>query len=220
MHNSISLDGAFSGFEFPAELMELHYRIAAGFGESLRLIGSNTARVSIDLFGGFTPETRADRDKPQKPEGLSYWAIPDSKGSLDGMLHYFRRSEYCRDVIVLVSASTPKSYLHYLEERKYDFRVAGRDRIDLNESLRFLSEKYKPKTILVDAGRGLTNALLNRGLIDEISLLILPMICGTNALNLFGQVERMVSLTLVKSEAYPGGSTWLLYAVRNHQADN
>jgi 2,5-diamino-6-(ribosylamino)-4(3H)-pyrimidinone 5'-phosphate reductase len=113
----------------------LHYQIAAEFGESVRLVGSNTAAVSIELFGNFTSENEGDLRKPVKTEG-SYWVIPDSKAVLQGKLHYFRRSEYCRDVIVLVSESTPSDYLTYLRERGYEFFVSGGEKVDLSQASR------------------------------------------------------------------------------------
>jgi 2,5-diamino-6-(ribosylamino)-4(3H)-pyrimidinone 5'-phosphate reductase len=217
MHDSVSLDGSFVGFDYSPEMMGLHYSIAAGFGDTIRLSGSSTCTTAIELFGGFTDETQSDFLPPERSDTLAYWAITDSQAALQGKLHYFRRSEYCRDIIILVSEQTPRGYLDYLRERNYRYFCAGTDKVDLKEALRLLAERYDTRIILVDAGRDLTNALINQNLIDEISLLILPVILGKSSNNLFGNVLTPCNLDLVESQQYPGGHQWLLYSVRKEK---
>jgi len=213
MHDSVSLDGAFVGFDYSMELMSLHYQIADSFGETLRLFGSNTAKAAMEMFGGLTSETPEDFEKPQKSEGLTCWVITDSKALLINKLHYFRRSEYCRDVVVLVSESTPKEYLVYLGERNYDYYTVGKNQVDLKKALDLITENYDINTVLVDSGRTLTNALLNQGLVDEISLLVLPKIIGKTAQTLFSSVDKVQNLSLIKTESFSGGYTHCLYSV-------
>lgn len=214
MHNSISLDGSFVGFEYTPEMMGLHYQIAASFCDSIRLTGSNTCAAAIELFGGFNSEVETDFAAPERSEQLSYWAIIDSRAVLHGKLHYFRRSEYCRDVIALVSESTPPEYLDYLHERNYTFYVTGKDKVDLKEALQILADRCNAQTILVDSGCELTNALINQHLIDEISLMVLPVILGKKTRNLFGNVMKPQNLDLIQAQQYPGGFQWLLYRMK------
>jgi 2,5-diamino-6-(ribosylamino)-4(3H)-pyrimidinone 5'-phosphate reductase len=213
MHNSVSLDGAFAGFEYSPELLGLHYQIAADFAAPVRLVGSNTACVSMEMFGGLTPETPADFVKPERSRDLSYWVVPDSRAVLQNKLHYFRRSEYCRDIAVLVAEETSRAYLEYLQERHYDYFVAGSRRVDLAKALTILADHYGPGPIMVDSGAGLTNVMLNQGLIDQISLLMVPVIVGKNAPTLFHGVERPLHLSRRASRTFPGGYTHVLYGV-------
>jgi 2,5-diamino-6-(ribosylamino)-4(3H)-pyrimidinone 5'-phosphate reductase len=215
MHNTVSLDGAFIGFDFSPELLGLHYQIASNFGDTIRLFGSNTAVVSMEMFGGFTPETPEDFQRPCKPENLSYWVVPDSEAVLKHKLHFFRRSEYCRDVAVLIAEETPHDYARYLQDRNYDYFIAGRHRVDLARALSLITDHYKLRTVLVDSGRSLTNAMLNQGLVDEISLLVSPTIVGKNAQTLFTDLERPVSLSLKLTQSFPGGYAYFLYEVRH-----
>jgi len=213
VHDSISLDGSFVNFEFSMELMGLHYQIASRFRSEMSIMGSTTAAKSIEMFGGFTPETKSDFNKPEKKEGQTYWVIPDSKGTLKGKLHFFRRSEYCKDVIVLVSEKTDKAYIKYLKERNYDFLVSGTDRVDLRSAISMLSEKYGPDTIMIDSGRSLTNAFINDGLVDEISVLIVPTVVGENARNLFSEIKKNTDLKLIETESFGNGFVWIRYSV-------
>ncbi|MGC9365201.1 MAG: hypothetical protein ACP5FZ_11630 [Fidelibacterota bacterium] len=100
LHNSISLDGSFIGL---TPSLELHYGIVNSFKPDGYMAGSVTAKTGIEEFGQSVPaETKSDFAKPKKDKSLSYWIIPDSRGILKGLLHYYRRFEFCRDVIVLV----------------------------------------------------------------------------------------------------------------------
>jgi 2,5-diamino-6-(ribosylamino)-4(3H)-pyrimidinone 5'-phosphate reductase len=213
MHNSVSLDGSFINFEFPPELMGLHYQIAAGFGKVVSLFGSNTANVAIQMFGGLSKEAKEDFKKPEK-ENLPFWFAVDSKATLKNKLHFFRRLEYCRDIVVLVSKNTDKDYLNYLSERNYDYYILGEERVDLVKAVKLISEKYDMDAIMVDSGRGLTNAMLNQGLIDEISLLVVPTIVGEKSENMFKDVKNQIKLKKTKEEEFQGGYVWLLYEVQ------
>ena len=136
VHNSISLDGSLVNFDVN---MELHYQIAGKYNPDARLIGSNTIKTGIDLYGNSPPEDKKDFRKPKRGDDLPYWIIPDTRGILKGLLHEVRRFEFSKDVIILISKETPKEYIKYLKNRNYDYHVLGRKKIDLEKSLKFLS---------------------------------------------------------------------------------
>ena len=211
VHNSISLDGSLTGFEVN---MGLHYKLAATYKPQAHLIGSNTLIVGFESYGNGVPsEEKVDFSKPKKDHSLPYWVVPDTGGKLLGMLHAFRRFEFCRDVIVLVSSITPKEYLRYLHERAYDYHVVGSEHVDLQKSLMLLAKEYGVRTVLVDAGRILSNMLLKQGLVDEISLLVHPVIVGGQSYGMFSDVAGVTNLELRKSERLNERYTWLVYGI-------
>jgi len=211
IHNSISLDGSLTNFE---PNMELHYQIAGNYKPQVNLIGSNTVKVGLTLFEQKVPTEEAkDFEKPARDKSLPYWAIIDTKGTLKGVLHAARRFEYCRDVAVMVSEETPKEYLDYLKERKYDHFVVGKSHADLKKTLEVLAAKYKAKTILTDTGKVLGNLLLDQSLASEISLLIHPIIVGANAYHMFSNIIKTPKLKLIKEEKLNKGYVWLAYKV-------
>lgn len=212
VHNSISLDGSLTGFEVN---MGLHYRLAATYKPQAHLIGSNTLKMGIESFGnGVPPEEKGDFSKAEKDHSLPYWVVPDTGGKLLGMLHAFRRFEFCRDVIVLVSAVTPKEYLEYLNERAYDYHLVGSEHADVKDSLMLLARKYKIATILADTGRILGNLLLNQGLVSEVSLLVHPAIVGRMSYNMFSEVNVNGDYKLIKCEKIDRDYVWLIYRVK------
>ena len=179
MHNSISLDGSFTDFEVN---MGLHYQIASRYQADANLIGSNTIKTGIEIYGGeIPPEKETDFSKPNRSEALPYWIIADTKGITQGLLHTCRSFEFCKDVIVLISQQTSEDYVNYLRERNYDYLVCGNDYIDYGKAFGALSTKYGIKTILIDSGPTLNRVLLSNDLIDEISLLVSPILVGSKS---------------------------------------
>ncbi len=213
LHNQVSLDGAITGFEAN---LELHYRLVAGYAPGLMLVGSVTARRGVETFAGPVPEEDdADRRRPENPDDAGpYWVIPDSGGRLHGLLHVLRRSDYCRDVIVLASRTTPRAYLRYLEERRYDHYVAGDDHVDLTQALAAVEDRYRPTVIVTDSGGTLNSVLLRRGLVHEISLVVAPVIVGGRSRNLFQTIEETVDVRLLRSESVEGYARLVYRVVR------
>ncbi len=211
LHNSISINGSLTNFE---PNMGLHYKIAGSYKPCGHLIGSNTIIAGIELYGqGVPKERKGDFKKQKRDASLPFWFIPDSKGSLQGLLHTCRQFEFCRDVIILISESTPDAYIKHLQERNYDFLVAGTEKVNFKTAFELISEKYNVRTILTDTGSILGNLLLNQGFVNEISLLIHPVLIGIRPYPVFSEVTKNIRLILQKSEIYEEGFVHLVYKV-------
>lgn len=209
IHNSVSIDGSLTGF-MPD--MELHYRIAGEYNPDAHLIGTDTVIAGNEMFGeGIPEELPSDFQKPARSEKLPWWILVDSGARLEGMLHTCRRFEYCRDVIVLVSGLTPGDYIDHLEKRNYFYVRSGEDKVDIKSALSILQEKFGINRILTDTGRVLGNLLINEGLINEISILIHPLIVGEDCYDMFSDVKTGFGLKLKKSQAFENGCIWNVY---------
>jgi 2,5-diamino-6-(ribosylamino)-4(3H)-pyrimidinone 5'-phosphate reductase len=209
LHNSVSIDGSLTGFDAN---MGLHYQLAASYKPDAHLIGSNTVTAGIEMYGeGVPDEEVSDFMKPERNSNLPYWIIPDTEGSLKGTLHTCRRFEFCRDVILLISETTPAEYIRHLEERNYDFIIAGKVKVDYNVAFKLLSKKYNTHTILADTGKVLGNILLNAQLVDEISMLIHPVLTGVDAYPMFSEIHYPIQFKLLKSEILENEFVWIKY---------
>ena len=211
IHNSISLDGSLTDFDVN---MPLHYQIAGSFKADMHLVGSNTAKIGIDLFMEEIPKEKKDDFKKPDKEGV-LWVIPDSTGKLKGLLHIFRQSDYCKDVVIFVSETTPSNYISYLKERNYDYHVIGENKCDLKKALERLNEKYHAQTILTDTGSILSNLLLEQGLVSQISLLVHPIIVGKKSYNMFGNINKSLKLDLIEKKFLDQNHIWLLFEIKN-----
>jgi len=210
IHNSVSLDGSLVNF---VPNLGLHYQIAASYMPQAHLIGSNTVIKGFEMFGAPPQEEQSDFTRPKRDQGLPIWVIIDSKGSLNGLLHGCRRFEYCGDVVILVSEKTPQDYLKHLEERSYPYHIVGRDKVDLRKALEILNQEHGVKTLLTDTGSILSNLLINQGLVDEISLLVSPVLIGKETENMFAQIEAKHFLKKIKCEPMGNDHVWLVYEV-------
>jgi len=216
MHNTISIDGSIKDFEVD---LNLHYQVASEFEADTHLIGSTTAKTGIETYTEEIPqEEKTDFIKPEfEPcDERPFWVIPDSRGVLKNLLHVYRRSGYCKDVIILVSETTQKSYLAYLRKRDYDYVTSGEDHVDYYRAFETLNERYKTKTILVDSGGTLSSILLENDLIDEVSIIISPVLVGEKATNLFRilhQKNDNIRLELLRSKIYSDNYLHLIYRV-------
>lgn len=216
IHNSISLDGSLTGF-MPD--MGLHYSIAGSYNPDAHLIGADTIISGNEMFGeGIPEELASDFEQPQREETLPWWVIVDSRGRLKGMLHTCRRFEFCRDVIVLISKSTPSDYIAHLRKRNYRYVLAGNDKADIKLAIDLLTEQFGIKKILTDTGRVLGNILINLEMVNEISLLIHPLIVGEKCYPMFSDVKATMNLKQKKSENYENGCTWITYTIENSKS--
>jgi len=213
MHNTVSLDGAIKDFEMD---LGLHYELAGKIKADAHLVGSETAKAGVETFTEEVPEEEpSDFIKPvAKPNDTRpYWVIPDSKGKLKGLLHVYRRSCYCRGIIVIITNQTPDEYLQYLKDRNYDIILAGEDKVNFRSALEMLNSKYNVRTVLVDSGGILAGVLVRQGLVNEISLIISPVIAGNRSQNLFRTFENKVNLDLIKADRLKGNHVLVVYRV-------
>ena len=206
-HNAVSLDGSISGFSIA---LDKYYAIAGSYHPDAMLVGSSTAKSGLEMYSDGIPDERpADFIKPRLTEEdkRPYWVIPDSHGLLQGRLHIFRRFEYCKDVIILLSEKSPESYVKYLMERNYDVIISGHEDVDLKRSLEILANKYDCKVVMTDSGGNLNKALLEEGLVDEISLIVNPVLVDQRHLKLFRNLDltqKAIQLELIAAEKLDG----------------
>jgi 2,5-diamino-6-(ribosylamino)-4(3H)-pyrimidinone 5'-phosphate reductase len=206
-HNAISLDGSISGFSID---LEKYYAVAGNLHPDAMLVGSSTAKKGLEMYSDGIPDERpGDFVKPRITEDdrRPYWVIPDSNGLLQGRMHIFRRFEYCKDVIVLLSEKSPESYVKYLMERNYDVIISGHEDVDLKRSLEILANKYDCKIVMTDSGGNLNKALLEEGLVDEISILINPVLVDQRNPKLFRNLslsQNSIKLELIRAEKIDG----------------
>ena len=95
---------------------------------------------------------------------------------------------------------------------------AGAREIDLAVALETLNRELGIEHLLLEGGGGANGALLRAGLVDEISLVISPVIDGsTGAPNVFNSGNAdlgpapIESMTLASHEVLDGGAVWLRY---------
>jgi 2,5-diamino-6-(ribosylamino)-4(3H)-pyrimidinone 5'-phosphate reductase len=176
IHNAVSVDGRIDWFT--ADVGKF-YELAAGLKEDATLAGSDTM-LKAYREEQFTQEDEEafEHQKPNSEDTRPLLVIPDSRGRLRHILHVLRHEPYWRNQIIIVSQSTPASYIEYLEKRHLPFITTGESHADYRSTLEELSASYGVKVIRVNSGGTLNGILLRAGLVDEVSLLVHPFLVG------------------------------------------
>ncbi len=121
-------------------------------------------------------------------------------------------------ILVILTEQVPDSHLAGLRADKVSYIFAGKTGIDLAAALETLNRELGIKHLMLEGGGGANGALLRAGLVDEISLVINPVIDGaTGAPSVFNSgdkdlgpppIEKMV---LASHKVLDGGAVWLRY---------
>lgn len=221
IHNLTSLDGRLDGF---AADVGLYYELAGSFPHEAVLTGSGTmlaaaAAEGVDLAGE-DPDEPVEPQAPVEPPAADdtrpWLVIVDSGGRLT-RLRWLRGQPFWRDILVLCSSATPAEHVERLGRLGVPHLVVGSERVDLAAALGELGERCGVGTVRVDAGGGLNGALLRAGLVDEVSVVVAPLLVGTAV----GPARHVVDglpeadarrLELTSVERLRDGHVWLRYA--------
>jgi 2,5-diamino-6-(ribosylamino)-4(3H)-pyrimidinone 5'-phosphate reductase len=142
-------------------------------------------RVTMEQH--FAQRTRSDADVAREYSGNarrddyrapgdhdSFAFIADSHGRL-----VWEENEIDGDhIVVLLSELVSTEYLELLRERGVSYLLAGHPEVDLRSALEKIAAQYGVRTLLLEGGGRINGAMLSAGLVDEVSLLIAPVVDG------------------------------------------
>jgi 2,5-diamino-6-(ribosylamino)-4(3H)-pyrimidinone 5'-phosphate reductase len=216
IHSLASLDGRLDGF--PPD-QGLYYELAAAIPHQAVLSGSGTMLAAAVAEG-----IDLDADGPEGAPAatpvatdLPWLVVVDSRGQLT-RLAWLRSAPFWRDVLILCSDTTPPAHLDRLTRAGVTYEVVGADRVDLASALTVLAERYGVEHVRVDAGPALNAALLDAGLVDEVSVVVAPWLVGSagaRPLHLALQLPEAAGLRLTAVETLRDDHVWLRYEVRS-----
>lgn len=165
-----------------------------------------------------TAEAIDRRDQLPEPGHGKYQVVIAPRGSPA----WGRRDIDGEAIIVVVTESTSDSYLAGLQSEGIYYMTAGDDAVNLDLVLDKLGN-LGVRNLYLDGGPSTSGRFLHAGLIDEISLLVVPALDGyTGAPTIFeyhgtrdDQPFPVESLTLTSAEVLTGGVVWLRYELSN-----
>ncbi|MEE4274956.1 MAG: dihydrofolate reductase family protein [Thermoleophilia bacterium] len=166
-----------------------------------------------DLLQDYLPHAVVGR-----PGHRGWFAVVDGRGRVRAGMTEFPGWEGWH-TLHLVSPAAPHEYLAFLRDRGVPYLVTGGERVDLAAAMAKLSTLLGIERVVCTAGSRLNGALLRAGLVDELSLVLLPaLIGGEHTPHLFrspelGPADRPASLELVSVDGEPSGRVRLHYRV-------
>lgn len=121
-------------------------------------------------------------------------------------------------LICVLSEQAPADYLAMLREKGVSYVVCGTSSVDLAQAVDLLGEHFGIRTLLLEGGGHINGAFLEAGLVDEVSLLLVPGIDGRRDVPaIFDGVSpsrtRALTLKLKSVEQRAQDALWLRYQV-------
>lgn len=119
-------------------------------------------------------------------------------------------------VVEVLTEGVADDYLAYLQSVGVSYIFAGKSDIDLKQVIEILGKELGCKRLIVEGGPHVSGSFVNAGLVDEVSVLILPLVDGRGEHPASFEVsadawKQPAHLTLSSAEVQEGGAVWLRY---------
>jgi riboflavin biosynthesis pyrimidine reductase len=218
-HMIASIDGRIStsSWNLSPEGRTEYERTAATYQADAWMCG----RVTMAAYAkGTAPHTPLSSAGPPTTDFLAPGAQHPYAISIDpsGKLYWRANAIDGDHVVQVLTEQVAPGYLNFLQEQGVSYLFAGARTIDLSIALAKIAERLHVKTLLLEGGGKINGAMLQAGLIDEISLLLAPIADGAAGTpTLFDPLTRTatthpaVRLTLHAVEQRADGIAWLRY---------
>ncbi len=206
------IDGSFLGNVIPGGDYE-------ATGAKLRgnawICGRTTMQLHFALKKPFVP--RSGKPAGRRPvfvakQAKSYAVAVDTTGRLA-----WRNGDVYGDhLICVVSERAAADYLETLRAKGISYIVAGRRSVDLTRAVGLLRKHFGIRRLLLEGGGNINGGFLQAGLIDELSLLLVPGVDGRREIptvfdGMIPGRRRSDGMKLVSVTKRKGGTLWLRY---------
>jgi len=179
----------------------------------------------VTMEKDFTKGQRPEPLRPENPmarepfiadkEATSFAIAVDGKGKLG-----WNDNEINGDhIIEILTEEVSDEYLYYLHQKRISYIFAGKEKLDFKSALNQLKELFPIQTIMLEGGGHINGSLLTEGLIDELSLLIIPIADGTPKSPTTFEVSEYIQgriatqLQLIEVKQLEEGVLWSRYHV-------
>jgi riboflavin biosynthesis pyrimidine reductase len=121
-------------------------------------------------------------------------------------------------LICVVSEKAPEDYLDMLRQKGISYVGAGKPSVDLRKAVDQFGKYFGIRTLLLEGGGHINGAFLQAGLVNELSLLVVPGVDGRHEIpavfdGLSQSKKKAVPLRLKSIERRRGDTLWLRYEV-------
>lgn len=102
-------------------------------------------------------------------------------------------------ILEVLTKKAPKEYLAYLRSLKIPYIICGENEIDINLALKKLYHSFGIKKAILEGGPHINESFLKLGLVDELKIVIAPIIAEKGDNSLFNN-GYFSSFSLLKNE--------------------
>jgi riboflavin biosynthesis pyrimidine reductase len=191
LHMGTSIDARIVPHDWPGTeaFGEIYERIHRDLAGDAWIVG----RVTMAEFGKGEPRPA----KAAAPYPRTTWKAPGSDGGKyaiaidqNARLHLNIDRANGDAIVAVLTEAASDDHLAELRRDGISYLFAGKTELDLPLALERLGADFGIRRLLLEGGGGINGSFLAAGLIDEISLMILPVADGTDpAATLFDRPE-------------------------------
>jgi len=221
-HMMSSLDGhaLTDGWDraFKKNAGDLYEKLAQTFAFDAWICGRVTMQEIA--HGDDYPKGLAKEPVPRTP----YFARRDAKTyavSIDatGKVAWKKNEALGSHVVAVLTEAVSDDYLAYLRSIEVSYFFAGKTEIDLAAVVTTLAEELGAQRQIVEGGPHVSGSFVNAGLVDEVSVVILPLIDGRGAHPASFEIKKEdwkqpSYLALSSADVQEDGAVWLRYKKR------
>jgi len=215
-----NIDGAFFSQPETMPVLREFARIREEYACDAVISGAVTAAEIYDCGRAEDlPETAQyfPREDRQAAKADKYAVIIDGQGTLAWQSGTVQRRGSSMHVIAVLQENVSDAYIAHLRQAGVSYLFAGANALDLPLAVKKLKEQFGIESMLLSGGGIVDMAFLQAGLIDEISLVIPPVIDGGIHLasafddSPFANHHAPVALTRMDVQRMEGDGLWLRY---------
>ena len=140
-------------------------------------------RITMEPFAGATrsnEEIARESSGVDRPDFIAPDAGPSYAVAVDpsGKLAWTSSDIDGDHVVTVLTWRVSDEYLELLRTRGVSYVIAGAREVDLALALRKLASSFGIRTVMLEGGGRINGSMLRDGLIDEISVLVAPVVDG------------------------------------------
>lgn len=224
-HVLSSIDGRISGSLFSAaETMQantVYGDIRRQYDIPAVMNGTVTsAQIYADGYVDVLPEAEGPvthEDYVAKTDLDRLVVCTDPQGTLKWHRNYIERSGEKSHVVEILTEAVSDQYIACLRKLEISYVFAGAESLDLPLAMRKLKSEFGVDRLLVTGGGVMDWSLLQAGVLDELSLVVAPVVTGERDRatsfdqSAFSPANGPIPMELAAVKSYPGGTLWLNY---------
>lgn len=222
-HMMQTLDGKIAsgipGEEIIMDFFDLYTETEAKLAAKVWMFGRKTAAAFAEPTTELAQEASADESDFIVGKDVDTFAVViDTQGLLRWNKNFIHLSSQTAEfhLITIVTKQTPKTYLGYLKSKDISYLVCGEEETDLVAAAKKLKTLFGIEKVLLEGGGSFNGSMMAAGLVDELSLLLLPRVLNRKAAPaLFDQDTSELQPTdyqLQSSTPLEKGVLWLRYS--------
>lgn len=186
--------------------MEEHFT----FGHQLELKQDNIPTIP-----------RTDHVANKDAKGYAIAVDPSSKlGWTENSIQPWNENRSEDHIVEVLIEQVSDAYLAHLKKIGISYIFGGKDRLDFTVVVKKLKKVFAIDTLMLEGGGFLNGSFLNEGLIDELSLILVPIADGaSNSVTLFETSsfltnQHPVNFFLKEVEKLDDGGLWMKYVTK------